>query len=321
MLSSTSSSSATSSGSDRPRLLRASGVLLGALVVVAAGLELAAGTVGVRSSRILSRMNTEHKSLLGFASSAAHPKTVMILGNSLLVEGVDYPAMQKDLSAAGWESRRFVVEQTGYYDWKFGLRRLTSEGCRPDAIVLMLSATQFALNSYAGPAFAYNLMRATDVVEVMQTTGIHPTEAASLLLARESNFFGLRLEFRKHLLFALVPGMNDLVPHLTAAGKPSPHAFVRTQVLRRLPELVGEAASLGQHLILAIPPVAGGDDYAADVIEGGRLTGLPVLYPIRTGDLAADQFQDGFHLNASGAQVFTKALTSALLQQLNSMRP
>ena len=63
---------------------------------------------------------------------------VLVVGNSLLDEDVRFDRLH-DALAARWDARRFVVEQTFYYDWYYGLKRLYREGARPDVVVLMLS--------------------------------------------------------------------------------------------------------------------------------------------------------------------------------------
>jgi len=53
-----------------------------------------------------------------------------MLGNSLLLEGVEFPGLSRDLRPE-IEARRFVVDNTSYLDWYYGIRSLLRRGARP----------------------------------------------------------------------------------------------------------------------------------------------------------------------------------------------
>src|SRR5271168_369303 len=92
----------------------------------------AATRVGfTRVSAIESRTYTEYRGALAVRGS----KSVLLLGNSLLLEGVDLDRLRALLQPE-MTPRRFVIEQTNFPDWYYGIRRLLAEGSRPDRIVL-----------------------------------------------------------------------------------------------------------------------------------------------------------------------------------------
>ena len=76
-------------------------------------------------------------------------RQVLVVGNSLLKEGLRFNDLERALSP-DWEARRFVVVQTTYFDWYYGLRRLLQDGARPDSIVLVLSANQLMASTVLG---------------------------------------------------------------------------------------------------------------------------------------------------------------------------
>jgi hypothetical protein len=60
------------------------------------------------------------------------PISVLMVGNSLLLEGVDVHRLQK-LTSAQMRIYPIFLEATGYYDWFYGLQRLFRDGARPNS--------------------------------------------------------------------------------------------------------------------------------------------------------------------------------------------
>ena len=63
-------------------------------------------------------------------------KHILILGNSLVGQGIDFGALQQTLPP-DWKAHRFWIYNTYYTDWYFGLRRLFAEGSRPDVVAIL----------------------------------------------------------------------------------------------------------------------------------------------------------------------------------------
>lgn len=94
-----------------------------------------------RISRIEQRREKEYQGALEM-HSAEHATSVLVAGNSLLLEGVDFPQLQQDVGPE-FSLRRLVVEGTFYLDWYYGLRRMFASGARPNVVVLVLNPTSF----------------------------------------------------------------------------------------------------------------------------------------------------------------------------------
>ena len=261
-----------------------------------------------RSSRIEGRIDGEHRAVLAMVRSSGPGTKVLVIGNSLLLLGVDFPVLQ---SALGPQSKaaRYVIEQTGYLDWYYGLRRLYSEGARPDAVVLPLSARQMITDSVRGEYFAHRMMNTSDVLDAARDAKLSATGTFSLLLGRFSAFYGTRSETRKFVLIKAVPGVEDLVPYMIQGRDRNPldhDRVVRIAGLRlkQMDELVRKH---GGHFIFVVPASLDPDE---DVYlqEAGRAAGVRVLVPLPTGSLSSKDFTDGFHLSPAGASRFTSAL-------------
>src|SRR5262245_24902097 len=110
------------------------------LVGIAIAVEIGTRVFVPKISRLEGRVRRE------YAGAIAPPNTrpvVLIAGNSLLLAAVEFERVQAAFSDE-LELRRFVVEQTAYYDWRYGLRRLFKDGARPRVVVLMLNAGHLA---------------------------------------------------------------------------------------------------------------------------------------------------------------------------------
>src|SRR2546421_6278600 len=89
--------------------------------------------------------------------------SVLIVGNSLLVDGIDRVDLQRRMP--GYHIALYPVEGTLYLDWYFGLRRLFSEGSRPALVILAVSGRPAVSGSNGGEALARILMDMSDPPE------------------------------------------------------------------------------------------------------------------------------------------------------------
>lgn len=293
-------------------------LLLLILALLAAGLEATCRLAMPRISRIERRTVEEHRGLLSFAKEPASGFRVIVLGNSLLDTGIQFDEARRLLSPE-IDARRWVVHNTSYFDWYYGQRRLFAEGCRPDVVVLVLTARQLSLSAIRGSYFGYHLMKMSDLLSVANDVGLSNTETSGLAFANASAFFGLGGEARKWLAGKVIPDLPRLTNLLIgeragrAAEKP-----VESLCLQRLRDLRELAAQHGAGFVLVIPPTPGDTSEAecATALRAGALAGVSVLNPLPTNSLTIDHYSDGFHLNERGAELFTRSFVEALRQEL-----
>src|SRR6266568_3927228 len=188
--------------------------LLAGLVVIFLGLELTSPPVLTRLSRTERRVNGELH-----AASALRPvttdgrPTVLLAGNSLLLEAVQIDSLRADL-APQYEVTRLGIEQTHYLDWYFGLRRLLEEGARPSVIVLTLATDQLASGFTLGESFAHRQMSIRDFPRVIQESKLDKTTATSYLFAHWSNWLADKSFIRQCVMILLVPNFRELAARI-----------------------------------------------------------------------------------------------------------
>ena len=281
-------------------------MLIGAILVIA---EVATRTVIVPASRIERRTSAE---LEAARSISPHDTpSILLVGNSLLSYGLNADTLSRDMGSK-FRIRRAIVEQTQYEDWRFGLRDLWRRGSRPSVAVLMLDPRQFLSDYSRGDYSAWRLVGAPDVIAFGRVSHLHPTEISRLVLSHFSAFYGFRNEMRKILLGRLLPGIPEW---MVSVGPPAvPHVTpgdIGARIRARLRELQSDADGTGVRVVLVGPPALESALHGA-FQTAGLETGVSVLVPEANYRFDASDFVDGFHLNAKGAQRFTRDLAEQL---------
>lgn len=285
----------------RARYTRAAGItiLLGALLI--AGLE----TVTRLGFRHISRI--EGRTAREYQEAAHTHHGVLMLGNSLLLEGMDYERMRKTIDV-----HRFVIEGTAWYDWYFGIRRLLAQGSRPDLIILCMNPVQLVSDETAGDYSAFYLFRFSDIPAVSRAMHATLTRMSSLAFAHYSLFYAGRSNIRNIILNRTDPAYAGFLHDLQTAPRQFPSLeSIRGPAEERLRAL-GETCKQYQIPCEFLIPPARNPQGEAEVIQAAHRAGMSVVRPIAGGVLGDDMFSDGFHLNGRGAAIFTDALEREL---------
>jgi hypothetical protein len=308
----------STSSSEVRAATRAIVVLLTGLFVYCAGLEVVTRLGLSRISRI-ERRTYQDLSIARFIAPRVsnRPPTMLVVGNSLLLEGVDRASLQKEL-APNYLVALLPIEDTYFEDWYFGLRRLFAEGSRPSIVVICLSTRQMMSRATDGEYFAYYLMQGRDLLAVKKESHLDNTMTSAYFFANRSMWLGSRSRIRNWLIQKIMPNLEHLMGYFPAKSPPMPpKEQVVAGVLPHLLALDLLCRANGARLVAVIPPALSRDDASADVQESAALDGIHVLVPLRSNDVTPDDFGDGFHMNPRGAARFTPRLASALLQTLN----
>jgi hypothetical protein len=309
-----SSSDATGkrAGLDRFTIILLGAVFLGLLLTEAVTV------VGFdRISKVQRRELGQRKALLPVrdvgSSETAH---VAILGNSLLLEGVNVPLLETRVGTK-YKPVPYFVLATNYYDWFFGLKRLFAEGMRPRYVLLGLSPNQLAFGGTRGDYSSRYLFQQSDLLDVVRQTHMDATTASGFLLAHYSEFYSTRELSRGFVLKLLLPSIEDLL-HSRLGTSRDPEINrdeLRALSADRLWALDQLCRANGANFVLVVPPSyqKGGET----LLQAGRDRGVTVLVPVADGEFDTSYFEsDGFHLNEKGAQVFTNKLATAMLETM-----
>jgi hypothetical protein len=290
-------------------------------VVVALGIEVVARVGFDRFSKMQRRTVAEARLAEAIGSDATSRRHLLVVGNSLLDEDVRFDEVREALEGE-WDARRFVVEQTYYLDWYYGLKRLFRSGARPDVVVVMLSTRQWIRSNTRGEYSAHYLMDPVDVPAVARDLDFNLTQEASFFVASVSQFWAVRAEMRNFVLGHLMPDLGRLMDFSSIAD-PRPLVDEEVEDLAHDPlsRLKALTEANGAQLIVVLPAVLDRNDGAEGFLRSASAVGVPALRPVVSGTLDARHYRDaGFHLNAQGAAAFTARLIPALRQQLDRVQ-
>ncbi|MDQ2945855.1 MAG: hypothetical protein M3Y27_07935, partial [Acidobacteriota bacterium] len=264
--------------------MRSAKLLLTGIVLMAILIELTVRFGLGKASRIEGRIESEYRAVLAIkGGSSGGPKTLVVLGNSLLLEGVDFPVLKQSL-APDIQATRLVIEQTDYLDWYYGLRKFYTRGVHPDVVALNLTAVQMVRDNIRGEYFAYRMMNTRDVFRAASDAKLSATATFSLLVGNLSAFYGTRVETRKFVLSKLIPGVNQLISAIVPmdVARPLDHEPAVASMCQRLRIIDALVRTSGGRFILIQPASLNlpGMQYLS---EAGAKTGVQVLTPLPVG--------------------------------------
>ncbi len=282
-----------------------------------AGLEIFTKVVVERHSKVQEEVNREYREAIAIRQSAGGPGQLLVVGNSLVGQDLDFPALKKGL-APEWETHRFWIHATEYEDWYYGLRRLFAEGARPKVVAVTLAAMHWHTSTIRGDYSSLYLFRPLDIPAIGAEVGLDRTKTSNLLFARYSRFYALRSEIRKETLKVIFPDLPRMYQLFKPTmGQPLTAAEVKPVLEPRVRRIEELTAKYGARLILIVPPVPRpGQEFHAEIVNAAAAAGAQAVIPLSCKDLPGREFEDDVHLTATGAKVFTQKLIGPLREAL-----
>lgn len=266
-----------------------------------------------RMSRIELRIHSDEREVRTIPALASDSRPAILLaGNSLLLRGLDYPRVRTEL-APDAHVVRYVIENTEYLDWYYGLHHLFASGIRPRMVVLCLNLGQTVSPQTLGDYSARHLFGLSELLPVAHDAGMSATQTSGLVLAHWSAFYASRATMRNFILNKSAPGyaaaMHTLADNIKSPLPPDEELLRVARARLHAIDLLCRQS--GVELVLLIPPsMAGRNEILASAAD---LEKVSFDYPFPTGTLGAELFRpDGAHLNEQGAVQFTAALTAKL---------
>lgn len=288
-------------------------LFIGSCALLVIAFEISSNYLLTRHSETYARVSQQYAEALKVRPAEPNePLPVLMVGNSLLLDGVDLKRLQQ-LTAEQVRVYPIFLEATGYYDWFYGLQRLFREGARPQVVVLGIGVDSLVSDSVRQDYVPLLLFDLQDSLSVGSELKMDRTATSNLVLAHASVFWDTRSVIRGQVLQHVLPGYRDLVAFLRPHPA-TPASAELTEVasarLRRLSELCG---SHGARLILLIPPTPASADAIRHLTFVTHKLGVEMLVPLDPTSLPPKYYQsDDLHLNSEGAALFTSALATVL---------
>ncbi|PYU82086.1 MAG: hypothetical protein DMG50_13215 [Acidobacteria bacterium] len=288
-------------------------VLLGICAILVLLLEICANYLLKQDSETYARVSQQYAEAVKVRSSrSGEPASVLMVGNSLLMEGIDVDRLQ-ELTSSKMRIYPIFLEATGYYDWLYGLQRLFRQGARPQVVVLGVGVNSFLQNSVRQDYAPMLFFDVRDVLGAAADLNLDRTATSNLLLAHLSVFWDTRSVIRTQVLRRMVPHCKELFSLVKPkpALPPAPElAAITTARIRSLRQL---CEAHGAKLILLVPPTPSSEQSVRQMAIASEKAGVDSLVPIDPATLSERFYQpDELHLNSEGAALFTSALATYL---------
>jgi hypothetical protein len=249
-------------------------------------------------------------------AGAGEPPSVLMVGNSLLLHGVEVNRLQA-LTSSSMRLHPIFLEATGYYDWLYALHGLFLRGARPQVVVVGVGVNYFLENGVRQDYTPMLFFNVRDTLAVASDLKLDRTATSNLLLAHSSTFWDTRSAIRMQVLNHMVPHLEDLfslVNHKPSVPEGREFAQITIPRLQRLREM---CEANGAALILLVPPTLASENAVGQMAAAARAAGVDVSVPIDPAALSAKFYQpDGMHLNRDGALLFTSALAKDLPEKV-----
>lgn len=306
----------STSGSNSAALFNAKALLAICAFLVLA-LEISSDYLLKHDSPTYARISRQYEQALTVRpAEAGEPTTVLMVGNSLLLHGVRLDRLQ-EMTSSRMHVYPIFLEQTGYYDWLYALRRLFREGAKPDVVVLGIGVNYFLENGIRLDYTPKLFFDARDILPVASDLRLDRTATSNLLLAHSSTYWDTRGAIRAQVLNHVVPHLPDLFSLINPRPAVPERREMEAISIPRLQRLQRQCEEHGVKLILLLPPTLSSENAIAEMALAARMAGVDVSVPIDPAGLSPKFYQrDGMHLNSEGAILFTSELAKDLPERV-----
>lgn len=293
-------------------------LLLGICGVLIVGFEVSSNFLLKHHSETYARVSQQYADAVKMRpAKPGEPIPVLMVGNSLLLEGIDLKRLQ-DLTSERMRVYPIFLEATGYYDWFYGLQRLFREGARPQVIVLGMGVNSFLADSVRQDYAPLLLFDLRDSLGVASDLRMDRTASSNLLLAHSSVFWDTRSVLRTQILRATVPHYRQLVAMLKPQATIPPSPIFDAIADARLERLRNLCEANGARLIILVPPTPYSENAVHQMTAAAEKARVETLVPIDPTVLPTKYYQaDELHLNSEGAALFTSALATVLPKRVD----
>jgi hypothetical protein len=288
-------------------------VLLGGCALIMGALEIGSSWmfVHLRSNRSL---RDEIHAATTLTTTPDEPRPVLIVGNSLVLHGIDTAAADVTLGPT-YRAHKVAIVDSGFHDWLYGVASLFDRGSQPDVVVLGISPVQLVTDRPPTGSTARLVWTARNLTHYAIDTRAGLSAASDLYFEHLSEFFALRNQVRQDSRKLIVPGYVDMSRDFFTR-KPTIHDPAGDEPIAeaRLHALDAVCRAHHARFVYLLIPTHSEEDAALEqtVIEAGRRAGVPVLVPMPNRTLDPALLLDGYHLSPSGAMAFSARAGAAL---------
>ncbi len=247
---------------------------------------------------------------------------VLMLGNSLLAEGVDRGALERALEAdlgRGVSVAKVTPDGTTPLEWRYLFRKLVVRtGEKPSVLVLAFGPGHLWDRPGASQVLrlAAHHVASADVGMLFREELTDIESRAEFVTARVWRSYALKDRIQLRLLDLILPHFRTERARLLRRSGSESEARHDLDDLRDLKGLLEDAAGAGIPVVLLPMPAPQLWPVEGPVETLARDLSVPILDIREEVSLEPERFPDGEHLDSLGKAAFTEALGPALARTL-----
>ncbi len=241
--------------------------------------------------------------------------TVLVMGNSLARCGIDVPQLASGLKSRS--KRDAVIAQMhpdggAIEEWVYGYRKYFQQaGAAPRLVLLIIGQKHLPDQTRNIAGMGAYFVSAVDAPQFAWSRLGNIEDCGQFLTAKLSSLAANRSRIQPRLFYDLIPAYDDTAQQINRAmtsGRPLPKGSEPTASYSMLAMLAAELRKSGTQFVIATAPMPKAYELPPDALQAITAVGAILLQLGATLHLPEARFPDGYHLDATGASMFTEQI-------------
>lgn len=245
-------------------------------------------------------------------------RLVLVLGNSLVRDGVDPNILEAEMRAQGVgpvHIERAYMMNTIVNDWYYAFKHhFVDAGRLPGVLVICFSNNHLDDALIQRPLVARYYSGPRDIPQIFSEDVKDFDGRVEFLLSAWSASFTHRTNVERRALDTVIPHYRESATRINNAliDEAIKRAHDYQPTYRRLEQFIRMAENHGVRVVLVAMPVESPYEINPQIKRVVETTGASFIDSRSTEGLSKESFVDGMHMNRDGAAIYSQALARQL---------
>ena len=247
---------------------------------------------------------------------------ILVLGNSLVRDGVNTDILEAEMRAQGVgpaRVERAYLMNTIINDWYYAFKHhFIDAGRLPGVLVVCFSRNHLEDASIQRPLVARYYSSPRDIPQIFADDVPDFDGRIDFLISAASASFTHRTNVQRRLLDILIPHYRESAARINDAltDEAIKRAGDYQPTYHKLEEFIGMAEQRGVRVILVAMPLESPYEIDPRIKRTAETTGAAFIDSRMTEGLSKESFVDGMHMNSGGAAIYSRHLARQLADYL-----
>lgn len=245
-------------------------------------------------------------------------RLVLVLGNSLVRDGVNTDILEAEMKAQGVGSihlERVYLMNTIVNDWYYAFKHhFVDTGRLPGVLVLCFSNNHLEDGSIQRPLVARYYSGPRDIPEIFSKDVKDFDGRIDFLLSAYSASFTHRTNVERRALDTVIPHYRETATRINSAltGEARERSPDHQPTYRRLEQLIRMAQDHGVRVVLVAMPVESPYEINSQLRRAAETAGAAFIDSRAAEGLSKESYVDGMHMTGDGAAIYSRSLARQL---------